>query len=130
MPEFKTGIYINPRNGYCYYNTAKNRKRLVHRVIWEETYGKIPIGYEIHHKDGNKQNNEIENLQLVSHKEHFRYHQWPTPAMIQKSIEVKRRGRLNRQNKVKQLFIEGMSVKNIIHLLGYGQTTVYRYLRA
>lgn len=50
-----------------------------YRKIWEEHYGSIPIdedgrSYEIHHIDGNRNNNSIENLLCVSIKEHFEIH--------------------------------------------------------
>lgn len=45
-----------------------------YRKIWENTYGKIPNGYEIHHKDGNGKNNSIENLICVTPEEHYRIH--------------------------------------------------------
>lgn len=44
--------------------------QLVHRLVYEHFNGSIPNGYIIHHKDGNKLNNRIENLQLMSSKEH------------------------------------------------------------
>lgn len=47
---------------------------LVHRLIWEEHYGEIPEGYEIHHKDGDKHNNRIWNLECISNKEHKKRH--------------------------------------------------------
>ena len=45
-----------------------------YRTIWEKEYGKIPDGYEIHHKDGNRKNNSIENLMCVSLEEHYNIH--------------------------------------------------------
>lgn len=129
--KFKTGIYINPYNGYCYYNTKKNRKRLVHRVIWEENFGEIPEGYEVHHKNGNKADNRIENLEIITHKKHCNnYHPEVIKGMQRLAREKNIKERLKRQNKIKQLLKEGISVKDIINLSGYGQTTVYRYLRA
>ena len=44
--------------------------QLVHHLVYEHFNGPIPNGYVIHHKDGNKLNNRIENLQLMSSKEH------------------------------------------------------------
>ena len=41
---------------------------LVHRVIWEIFYGKIPDGLVIDHIDGNSANNSIQNLRLVESK--------------------------------------------------------------
>lgn len=50
-------------------------KRINYRKIWEEHHGmKIPEGKEIHHIDGDKTNNDIENLKLVSLEEHLEIH--------------------------------------------------------
>lgn len=50
------------------------KMKLAHHVIWEEANGPIPEGYLVHHIDHNKQNNDIENLQLVTTSEHQRIH--------------------------------------------------------
>jgi hypothetical protein len=47
--------------------------------IWKKHFGEIPkdefgMSYEIHHIDGNKKNNLIENLKCISIKEHFDIH--------------------------------------------------------
>lgn len=59
----KTGYYLN----------AKTHKRL-HRYVWEKHNGEIPKGYEIHHMDKNKANNNISNLQMLSQSEHMKLH--------------------------------------------------------
>ena len=46
-----------------------------YRKIWEMHHNKkIPEGYEIHHIDGNKNNNDIDNLKCVSIEEHLDIH--------------------------------------------------------
>lgn len=46
-----------------------------HRFIWEEAnQKKIPIGCVIHHKDGNKRNNKVENLQVMTRSAHSKHH--------------------------------------------------------
>ena len=50
-----------------------------YRKIWEKHFGKIPVdengrSYDIHHLDGNKSNNNVENLIAVSIKDHFDIH--------------------------------------------------------
>lgn len=50
-----------------------------YRKIWKEYYGEIPKDsdgrpYEIHHKDGNRSNNSVENLICLSIKEHYNTH--------------------------------------------------------
>lgn len=39
---------------------------MAHRVVWEWTYGPIPDDIQINHKDLNKQNNSLSNLELVT----------------------------------------------------------------
>lgn len=54
---------------------SNNKEGLLHRYIWEHHNGcKIPEGYVIHHKDHNKENNDISNLILMSLSEHTSYH--------------------------------------------------------
>ena len=60
-------------NGYKWV-TRRGQVLLVHRLIWEEHYGKIPSGMDIHHKDGNKLNNKIENLECLTREEHKARH--------------------------------------------------------
>ena len=45
-----------------------------HRYVWIKHYGPIPRGYDIHHINENKHDNRIENLKLLSRKEHIKIH--------------------------------------------------------
>jgi hypothetical protein len=61
--------------GYLRFQKDEEGKlRLQHCLVWEKHYGKIPIGMQIHHKDLDKTNNHIDNLQLVTPLEHKRLH--------------------------------------------------------
>lgn len=56
----------------CWVN---GREKMLHECIWEQYHNcKKPNGFQIHHIDGNKQNNSIENLELVSGSIHRRVH--------------------------------------------------------
>ena len=46
----------------------------LHVYIWETTNGEKPKGYDIHHKDFNKANYSLNNLELVSFSDHRRIH--------------------------------------------------------
>ena len=72
------------RNGdYClviapdWYKGKRYRKRYCyeHHLVWEKETGlPVPDGCIIHHKDGNKYNNTISNLQLMDAKAHILLH--------------------------------------------------------
>ncbi len=44
----------------------------VSRIIWILTYGSIPCGSFVDHKDGNPLNNSLENLQLLTNAQNLR----------------------------------------------------------
>ena len=45
-----------------------------HVYVWEKINGPKPIGFDIHHKDFNKANYAIENLELLSKSDHHKIH--------------------------------------------------------
>ena len=59
-------------DGYYYCTTNDNLS--LHRLIWEKENGIVPNGYQLHHIDENKLNNDLSNLQLVTIAEHTKIH--------------------------------------------------------
>lgn len=51
-----------------------------HRWVWINHHGTIPKGMDIHHIDGDKDNNEIENLAMLSRSDHLKEH-WKDPEL-------------------------------------------------
>lgn len=86
--------------GYSYvrYPSAKQRshrvyykrsgyhqgEKYLHRTIWMDSFGEIPKGHEVHHKDENPLNNDIDNLECLTKKGHREKHEL-TIEQIEKS---------------------------------------------
>ena len=71
--SFNGKNYHKDRKGYY----VSTRYDAVHIATFKYFCGDIPAGYEIHHKDFNKDNNDVSNLQLLTTAEHAKLHQMP-----------------------------------------------------
>ena len=70
-----------------YFCGSLNQKPIrLHRYIWQKHYGEIPKGFDIHHKDHDKSNNSIENLELVDRHKHHSDHM-KEPERVEQSKE-------------------------------------------
>lgn len=89
LERYQKGVYGNKRrlmklsssidtSGYrsvmLYKNGVQKRYRL-HRLIYTAFVGNIPKGLQINHSDGDKLNNSLENMEIVTAKENVR-HAW------------------------------------------------------
>jgi len=79
---------------YQDHNRSRTPERLLHRRIWHDSFGPIPDGHHIHHKDGDWTNNSLDNLECIHGSKHASNHmkeKWANPN-----------SRLNLLNKVAQ----------------------------
>lgn len=87
VANLKTGLIVrgSERNGYLRIS-IENKQYSIHRLIWETFNGIIPEGYCIDHIDGNRANNSISNLRLVTQSENMKNamkngHKGQTPVL-------------------------------------------------
>lgn len=114
-PSWKGGYYIG-QNGYRY-KRIDGKYVLEHKFVFEKHYGiKVPRGFLVHHKDKNKMNNSIENLEMMTYKQHSRFH-------IGKLSDSEYR-------KMKNLYATGkFTCRSLGKMFGINSGTVSRLLR-
>ena len=69
------------KEGYVLIKVAHRKWIRKHRLIWEQANGEIPKGYVLRIKDGNKENYDLENMQLITMAENMKLnhiHEYPT----------------------------------------------------
>lgn len=70
-PSWKGGEQ-KPKGDCVYSYTGKNTRVRRPRKIWEEHHGPIPDNHVIIHKDGDKHNDDIENLDCISRADNLK----------------------------------------------------------
>ncbi|MCJ7828976.1 MAG: HNH endonuclease [Dehalococcoidia bacterium] len=90
-PNWRGGKTHN--NGYIYLRTNRSGKKhcyqAEHIVVWEQANGRLPDGWVIHHLNGVRDDNRLENLAGMPRKQH-------NPLLITKPY----------QNRIRQLEAE------------------------
>lgn len=115
-------------NGYMSVNIKINKlyhNITMHRLMWIIHNGKIPEGKEINHKDGNKANNRIENLELVTSSENKKH-------AYDNNLRAKNwehsNAHLTREDYVfiEKMLMSGKSIRSISRLLNHNWKTIKR----
>ena len=97
----------NDKNGYKLVTmkklgVSKNGQYRAHRIVAEAFLGQCPEGYQVNHKDGDKANNDISNLEYMTCRQNIiharniglskmgRLHHNTKPIILKKGNEVKK----------------------------------------
>lgn len=68
---------IQKFNGVSYYLCGlyyQRKGRRLHREVWMHHNGDIPKGFHVHHLDGDRSHNDVENLTLLRGSDHLSGH--------------------------------------------------------
>jgi len=71
--EFNGLRYYHKPTGYFKADFLKGGEYM-HRAVWMHHYGSIPSGFSIHHRNEDKSDNSIENLELLPNSAHASMH--------------------------------------------------------
>lgn len=117
MPLYRN---INTTGGWAgyplVYDPVKDVTFFIHRLMSELQNGPANDDHAVHHKDGNKLNNEPSNLEVVSKADHARYHtkeRHKSDEIWVKSLRdghrnyVETEGREKSRDNILKLFAEG-----------------------
>lgn len=119
----------NLQNGYravTLYDSKHRRKTyLIHQLVAEAFIGRCPSGKDVNHKDGNKRNNRIENLEYVTPSENT-IHAFKTGLIIPaRGSHIGSAKLTNRQvRRIRFRYEHGASMSDIARRLNIGITTV------
>lgn len=71
-PKIDDDGYLN----YTFSNGKHNKSKFIRLniLVYQTFIGPVPIGYDIHHINHNRQDNRLENLCLIEHKKHCDLH--------------------------------------------------------
>lgn len=74
--QFRKGVLYklqSDERGYLI-KIYKNKKLRIHKLVYEAFIGSIPKGYDVHHINGIKTDNRVENLCLLEKSRHSKMH--------------------------------------------------------
>lgn len=99
------------KKGYLEITFGDKGRVLLHQIVYAWFYGEVPYGKELHHKDGNCLNNNIDNLVALTHGEHVKEHKKMNEQKRFEAIEEEKcRLDIPREhyvNKIEQYIAEG-----------------------
>lgn len=136
----KSELYseILDKNGYVRIkintNTEKSKWVYKHRYIWESVNGCLKKGYVVHHIDHDRQNNKIENLEMMEKRTHDvltsktrSYIDRKYPTEIKKYVHCNQKD--FSKDDILKLLQETKSLRKVAQILATTKGTIMRNLK-
>jgi DNA-binding NtrC family response regulator len=120
------------KNGYIRIQTPTGWK-YEHHYIWEQHNGPVPNGFVIHHKNGNKTDNRIENLEILPKRKHDSFTSlnfWNDVRDKNRSAPLNSRRKSFNKELLLALLEREKSIRQVAKILGVSHHTISRNLKS
>jgi hypothetical protein len=124
-------VQVQGERGYMHvtlYRNGHGRNFLVHRLVVLAFVGRIPRGKQVNHIDGDKLNNDIQNLEIVT-PEQNREHAKRTGLIVRGEDNPSSRLTEKDVQEIRQLRADGVRVRDIANRFDISERTVYMACR-
>jgi HNH endonuclease/NUMOD4 motif len=117
-------------NGYLAVDMQQDQERhrfYVHRLVWQTFRGEIPIGLEINHRNGDRADNRLENLELTTRSDNMLHcFQTLNPSLKRSFGATHHKAKLSEDDvkEVLRLSKAGNSRNKIAELFGVSGTAI------
>jgi DNA-binding transcriptional regulator YiaG len=118
-------------NGYLATDLQVGQERYrsyVHRLVYRAFRGEIPIGLEINHLDGDKSNNNLSNLELVTRSANMTHsfqNLDPSRNRVRGAEHHKAKLSEEKVAEIKRLRKSGLSRGEVAGMFGVSKTAIY-----
>lgn len=121
-----TGGFVKPMiNNSGYYklsNSFTKTNCYVHREVAKLFIGEIPEGFIVNHKDGNKLNNSVYNLEIISQRDNRNH-----------ALQILRHGRIKLydtdKDNILKLYNSGVKIVRIAELYNVSRSAMGKFIK-
>jgi len=120
---------MHPKLGYVqaaiYFSKYQAKYPLVHRLVVETFIGIIPSGCQVNHKNGNRSDNRIENLEVMTASEN-NLHAYSVLGKERPSGSKHPMAKLTEEDvlRIREQYLFGARQIDIAHVFGIDKTSV------
>ena len=106
--------------------SMNGKQIMLHRYVMECYLGRKLKHHEIiHHKDGDKLNNNISNLEILTRKEHLKKH----PETSKRAMDVRTKYNIDYELFNKLYFEELLTIRRISIILDVYEMKIHKYIK-
>lgn len=120
------------QNGYCLVNLfighgKKGRNKRIHCLVAEAFIGPRPLRHDVNHKDGNKRNNRLTNLEYITRSENMLH---AVKNGCHKIGSQHGAAKMDEEGvlRMRQLKVNGVKIHELSYIFEISLSTVYKII--